>query len=149
MSRDIYQKKLYDSEDLLKKEYNSYILSYPTLVEIQESFINKILNSRWWKRRYPGITVVFLYEKKRNSRDAWAGKNEIYLPREFRNQLYILHELAHVVCHNMLNGYCIKLAPHCLTYIEVYAALVKQFLGREVYDRFIQILIDHKIPMGV
>lgn len=148
MKRDIYKSKIYYTEDRILTEFNAYIKCYGSLVEVNELFLKAILDTPWWKRRYPNIKTVFLYERRRNSRDAWAEKNALYLPLDFRNQLHILHELSHVICCHIYENYDLQegvYAIHGSEFVNIYRALIKKFIGAPVHKRFTEIIEEYKI----
>ena len=148
MKRDIYKSKIYYTEHRILTEFNAYIKCYASLVEVNELFLKAILDNPWWKRRYPNIKTVFLYDGSRNGQYAWAEKNAIYLPSDFRNQLCILHELAHLICCHIYDNYGFQkgvYAIHGSEFVNIYRALIKKFIGTPVHKRFIEIIEEYKI----
>jgi hypothetical protein len=144
--KDFVRQIVYDSEYQRIKEFRSSVRRYNTLEEVQSLFIKKILKSYWWKKRYSSIKEINLYSKKRNSKDASAGPNcDIYLPKFFRDELSILHELAHIICFSLYPSYLDVVPGHGAEFLRVYSEMIRHFLGKEIFLRFKEILLEKKI----
>lgn len=90
--RDSQRSKLFQAENCLP-----LVNHLPTVPAIQ-SYVNKILHSRWWKNRFTVTTIKVEDGRGRRTAAAWhthfAGI--IAMPRWSRYELVILHELAHI-----------------------------------------------------
>jgi putative metallohydrolase (TIGR04338 family) len=112
---------VYISESMLLPSTKGRHFSSMTDVEI---WLQSVIDSAWFRKRFPESGEIKLLDGRGNKHaycqqrdDAW----HIPLPREYRYQLAVLHELAHVV------------APgnHGREFCSAYLLLVRRFLGAE------------------
>lgn len=104
--RDFQRQKCYDAENLffsLMKDRLQYTLKrFESIKEIQE-YVNKICTRSWFKRRWnPEGTCIIHVEDGRERSSASGGFSTlrygwITLPMWARNEVVIVHELAHAV----------------------------------------------------
>jgi putative metallohydrolase (TIGR04338 family) len=102
---------------------------FSSLAAVQE-WIDEILASDWWKKRFPKITkIIALDGRGRNNGIAGhlaghPGIGYVRLPKATRHRLYILHEMAHVAQPQWT-------AWHGKHFCRVFMALVRRWMGRE------------------
>lgn len=120
--RDSQRIKVYragwEFEELLP---DRYILNIHSI----RAWVAGIVQSEWWKRRYPAIQQIEV--KDGRGRRQAGGRNDrfgamITLPRSLRHQETILHELAHVVTPH-------SVASHGKMFVQQYLALVDEWMG--------------------
>lgn len=127
--RDLYKSRLYRSEQDLK----STGLSFGSVSDIQE-YVDKILSSRWWIRRYPTATFVLVKEGRSSlyAYSDWKEVDRIVHPRCYWKEIYVVHELSHVASRHAegLEGYDRGVwADHGPEFVRIYLELVTHKLG--------------------
>lgn len=103
--RDSQKSKLYRAERSLSQFTEHEEM---TLVEI-EAYLNKLVRSAWFQRRWPNIQEARLFGDGRGRRSAcgWKHGGTAYmtLPRWARNKPVVLHELAHSTSRHHGHGW--------------------------------------------
>lgn len=119
----------------------------PTIQETR-AFVNKIVKSAWFKRRWPRRSLAGVYIKDgRGTRNA-TGSNTgtLNFPRWSRFPLVICHELAHVVTSSARRS-------HGRVYCHNYLAIVRHVMGKEASDElkrcFKEGKVKYTLPAGV
>ena len=122
--RDNQRSKLYDAEDGVDRgrAFDS--------VDAVQDFVDSITGSSYWER-IPGAPRVVAVRDGRGRRHACAAESwygaEVRLPRWSRNQLIVLHELAHTITPK-------GCAPHGPEFAAGYLRLVRRFLSEDHYE---------------
>ncbi|MEM7167617.1 MAG: hypothetical protein AAF581_19345 [Planctomycetota bacterium] len=122
--RDQQRARLYDAEEGV--DAGRVFVS----LDDTQAFVDSITTSAFWER-IPNAPRVIRVRDGRGRRhacaaDAWFGA-ELRLPRWSRNQLIVLHELAHTITPS----HC---ASHGPEFAGAYLHLVRRFLSEEHYD---------------
>jgi hypothetical protein len=147
-ARDYQQKKVYTSEHTFITTHTNSIIKYKTLEEA-ETFVLKVVNSKWWASRFPPLLTVDIY-KNIKTENCWGGVYDrqnifIELPGWAQNQLYILHELSHCICYIKHKSYNITMAWHGVEFMQCYLQLIQHFLGISSRKAFKLILIENGV----
>lgn len=125
MTRVTQQHALYASERRAPRGRQ-----FDSQAEIQTWLNEEIVNSAWWQERYPKVKWVNCPTVKRSQRDGsvgtwyeddWTGQIEMW--EGHWNQLYLCHELAHVV------GSSVGAHGHDPAFARVYLELVYLIMG--------------------
>lgn len=95
-----------------------------TDIEDAWHFLDYMLNTAWFRRRWPHKARTGVWLKTGNWEFAFydPGQNVICLPPWALNSLTLLHEVAHWLCRSE--------DDHCTEFRSIYHALVKRFMGR-------------------
>lgn len=132
-TRDNQKQKLYNAEREAFKGLPCDELHDLSVADCQ-AFIDKIVNSRWWKGRY---TLSTLPEVKSGKGARWAtaryGEHSIVLPLWARKPWVMLHELAHYASRHK-RGSNKTIAPHGPQFAKEYLALVERWIGKKEAD---------------
>ena len=88
--RDTYKARVYRAENVLPRS--------PGLEGIRgaQEYVDKLLRSAWWKKRFPGVTALTVHPSNRTFAHTVYADREIYLPRAAQNLVILSHELAHI-----------------------------------------------------
>ncbi len=101
--------------------------AFATLYQVK-SWLRDVFRSNWFRKQYPDDFDFELYDGRGCSyAHAYCDGETCYLtlPRNYRDQLTILHETAHcLVCHG---------SGHGADFVSTYLKLVRRFLGREAH----------------
>jgi putative metallohydrolase (TIGR04338 family) len=114
---DPQQYQVYDAEDLLFKG-----LEFTSIKSLRE-YISEVIDTRWMRNRGWAFRVWSV----RNSHGTWAWCNvdndvcTLIFPRGTRNQLMVMHELAHALT---VDG-------HGPEFCAMYIRCVRKFMGPE------------------
>lgn len=122
--RDNQRSKLYCAESAVASKGRQL-----SSVDDIQGYVDSVTESQWWQNR-SAITRVYIRDGRgRRSAGAWANRNRalgyITMPRRLRRELYILHELAHIMT---LERY----ASHGCEFASNYLALVTRWMGRAI-----------------
>jgi putative metallohydrolase (TIGR04338 family) len=103
------------------------------------TWVQAILVSAWFQNRYPSVLEIRLRDGRGNRR-AWCWQHDeewlITLPRPYRYELMILHELSHVVAGTNHDR------EFCATYLE----FVRRFLGKAAWeDLLLQFVLERVV----
>lgn len=139
-TRDFQRKRVYDAEEILKDRSRRF----ETVEEI-EAYTKKITRSRWFKKRWPRLKRLDIWNGRANSRGLGSyrglGWGVLRLPRWCRWESYILHELAHVV-----TGTQYKFVPfHGREFCKNYLALIGRWMGKEAAKDLRQSFREHRV----
>lgn len=116
--RDTQRQKLYDAEHFAPEGRH-----FKSVGEMQ-TYVDNLIGQRWFQARWgrPRITVTPGYRRRRGgATTTWVGY-DIKMPVWTRFERYLLHEVAHCLCMDMLHG------PQ---YAATLLALVKHQMGDE------------------
>lgn len=134
-ARDNQRQRIYNSErDAFETKFPCDELHGLSVEECQE-YIDKIVNSRWWKGRY-NLRMSPRIKSGKGARHATArrGEHSIVLPLWARKKWVMLHELAHYACHYTPQSFRKSLAPHGPEFAKEYLALIQRWVGKEEAD---------------
>lgn len=102
-------------------------------VAVIQAWVDKILSSAWWRRRYPSVRKVVV-EDGAGHRSAMAKRRDlrliIELPLWARKDWVVLHELAHHATDAKHWG----VAAHGREFARVYVELVEHIMSKEAGD---------------
>lgn len=133
--RDTQRQRLYDAERQLP-EWNAATLDWAKTQE----FVRMVTQSVWWQNRGGPRNVIV--KDGRGTRHARGYNGEgggyVNLPQWSRAPIIILHEMAHVLTKN-------SVAPHGPEYAANFAAIVQQFMGKEVAARLRTEFKKHRV----
>jgi putative metallohydrolase (TIGR04338 family) len=118
--RDVGRKKLYDAEDASQliqwgREFNS--------LEECQRYVNNILRSKWFKKRYPKIKKIDV--RPYRGEGAQSSGRIISLSQSAMNSPYLLHEIAHHAATIPVG--------HGWEFAEALLCLVRRFLGKQAF----------------
>lgn len=158
--RDNQKGRLYSAE---RGAFIGFHRSVYSSDEAIQKYVDKIVNSSWWKKHTNISHVIVDSGKKRAGADAWReyrifpvkGKttgvrNEIRLrigrirfAPGLRNHFVALHELSHIVIYDIQREN--KWTDHGPEFAKVYLALVHKFLGKHYEDNLKESFKRHKV----
>ena len=138
MSRDSQRSKVYKAERVL----GDGDIRLETVDEIT-AYLNKLMNSAWYQRRWPNATAIRVKDGRSRrragaSRMPWGG--EITMPVWSRNRYLVLHELAHIV-----RPVKPDMSAHDRDFCKVYLELVKHGMGREAWEKLRTSFKAHRV----
>lgn len=133
-TRDNQKQKLYNAEREAFKGLPCNELHDLSVADCQ-AFIDKIVNSRWWRGRY---TLLSSPEVKSGKGARWATarpyEHSIVLPLWARKPWVMLHELAHYAPEYKRIGRRFRIASHGPEFAKEYLALVERWIGKKEAD---------------
>jgi putative metallohydrolase (TIGR04338 family) len=123
---------------------------FETLDELQ-AWVDALRDEIWWERFYPQVLRVEVALAPRGgSVGAWFPREkagQIEMGPHHRNELVVLHELAHVLADARY-----KSQAHCPWFARVYLELVYFVMGADAFnalhDAFHEHGIEHDPPRG-
>ena len=87
-----------------------------------------MLGSAWWKTRYPRVATIYVKDGRGRSRACASPANKyIKMPKWSRHEIFVLHEVAHIV--QPLNT-----AWHGREFAQTFLDLVQRFMGKSECD---------------
>lgn len=128
---DPQQYRVYEAEDHLFKGHEF------TSINSLRKYISEVIDTRWMRNRGWAFGVWSV----RNSRGTWAWCNvdndicEFVFPRGTRNQLTVLHELAHALTTD----------GHGPEFCAMYLRYVRRFMSPEDADLLRCEFVDHGV----
>ncbi len=118
-ARDNQRQRLYNAETALAGSAHGRRME--TVPELQ-AYVDAIMASRWFKARW-GAWGGIRVKDGRGRRSACAmGQHEVRMPCWSRNEMVLLHEVAHCLAPVMK-------ANHGPEYAGIFLALVRQYMG--------------------
>jgi len=141
--RDFQRQKVYDSDRQFRRKYKSELKFYKNLSEIQ-IFLDEILDNKWFKQF--NIEHIHVYCSKGSIAYGWLEDNytiAMKLPKWSKNQLTILHEIAHGLCSKYFSYD--NIAFHGPEFISAYLDLIYYFLGKNHFMNMHEILTKNKV----
>lgn len=116
--RDSQRSKVYRAERELPE--GNY---FPQITELQ-NYVDRIVLSRWFEKHYPSINAILV--KDGRGRCSACGYNNrafgyIKMPKWSRREIFILHEIAHVVTPE-------QYANHGREFVKNYIALIERWM---------------------
>ena len=126
-ARDSQCSKVYKAERTLPQHSQNGM----SIEDVRE-FVDKIMDSRWLKGKYPdayeyGKVVV---KDGRGRRKAGGCHSYITMPKWSRSKMIVLHELAHAITEREC-GYP-PVAWHGREFCSIFIALVRRWMGKDV-----------------
>ena len=135
---DSQRQKLYNAQNESIKKIEQP--KFDTIDEVR-AYVEKIMNSPWWKKRYPDIYRLEI-ENGAGKTAAKGGpiRNGLWmtLPRWARKPCTILHEMAHGIVPR-------DVAAHGREYAGVLVELVTRFMGKEAGKQLRASFAKHKV----
>lgn len=140
--RDSQRMKLYRAEDNAERE-----APYARLDDLHDmrAWLATIIRSQWWLNRWPYVVDLDVRDgrgRKGACGSCWHNGNrlqhnnpailgELCMPRHYRSQGIILHELAHVATDAHFGGLHWKsqVAAHGPEFARTYLELIAQYCG--------------------
>lgn len=122
--RDFQRSKVYKSEREDSIERGKRILNFNEL----RKYCEKIVSSKKFKKRFPFVTNILVKDGRGTSRATgckFYGRIIVNFPIWSRDQLIILHEIAHGVSNDKHGG----------QFCENYLWLTRTFMGVEAFKR--------------
>jgi putative metallohydrolase (TIGR04338 family) len=138
-ARDSQRKRLYKAEKAVPS-----VQKFFSVWEVQQ-YVNKITQSKYWANNSPTAVVIVTDGRGRKKGGAVTkgGVGYIKMPQFTRYDVYILHELAHIMSPPSFTK-----AGHGPEYCRVYLSLVKEFMGPTSADLMRVSFKEHKIKLG-
>jgi putative metallohydrolase (TIGR04338 family) len=129
--RDSQRSRVYASEHI-RQGYRPAFWS----VDEMQRYVDKLTRSAWFSRRwhYHRITVL----DGRARRSACAGPTTISIPQRMRNEVTVLHEVAHVVTWG-------QGADHGWQFCAAFLELVHHCIGKDAGDALRESFKAHKV----
>ena len=127
--RDTQRSKLYRAEAVLHK----WKSPLPSVKDV-EQFADKVFGSKRVRAAFPQAVHNWTppeVKDGRGTRIARGGTFHISIPLWARNEVIVLHELAHTITRRM---YPINIAGHGWQYCATYLKLILYMIGREAHD---------------
>jgi len=123
--RDSQKQKLYDAETITRRlmEKQNLNPSFSSIEEIQK-FIDKLISSAWFKKRFGDNVVCKVINARENQRTAYARFHNISLPHWAWNKVVVLHELSHIVSRHYEGS-------HGRFFARAFLEIVRHVLGQE------------------
>lgn len=125
------QDELYASEQRLTDRGRVF----HTVGDIQR-YVDKLRDCVYWQTHYPNVKRVEVHEAGRGARGSVGGffpelsAGQIEMHRVHFNELYVLHELAHVLAAARYGS-----QAHCPWFARVYLELVYEYMGSSYYQQ--------------
>jgi putative metallohydrolase (TIGR04338 family) len=145
--RDFQRQKIYDSEREFRSRGKLEIQRYKTLKEIQP-FLDVILSNQWFKKHK--ITKIRIYCGRGNTAYGWLedpNTAAMKLPKWAKNQITILHELAHSVCAKYFSDE--EIAFHGPEFVSAYLDLIYYILGKSSFINMCSLLSANKVKYKI
>lgn len=129
-----------------QRVYNSERCVGPRLETVpqMQSYVDKMVKSAWWKKRYPRVKRIIVKDgrgRRRACAEYGYGYMVVKMPKWARNEGVLLHEMAHTVNMSVKHG------PK---YVGNYLAMIDKAQGREVCLKQMQSFrnanVDWKMP---
>ncbi len=126
--RDTQRSKLYRAEAVLHK----WKKPLPSVDDVV-TYVIKVFGSKRVAAAFPTVALSSPPRVKdgRGNRSAKGGTYHISIPRWARNDVIVLHELAHTITRR---AYPINCAGHGWQFCATYLKLLLYFIGREAHD---------------
>lgn len=133
---DYQRKRVYDSEDQLEQIH--CFRKWKT-VESCQRYVDDLTSSRWFKNRWGNVKISVASARK-NARNALAyvEENKIVLPNWAKNEIAILHEVAHCLMAD-------KSIEHRRRFCEIYLKLIERQLGKRAKEKLIILYLINKV----
>lgn len=107
-----------------------------------QRYVDAVCQSLWWRERFARVHGV---EARGNgfAPSAYVGEGEsrMHLPLHMRNQVTVLHELAHVVQPG-------DSKPHGPEYLRFYCDMIAEFMGEEAASCLVAALRQRRLRIG-
>jgi len=128
--RDTQRSKLYRAEAVLHK----WKKPLPAVEDVAV-YADKVFGSKRVRAAFPNAALHDTPRVKdgRGIRNAKGGRFFISIPRWARNDVVVLHELAHTITQRV---WPINCAGHGWQYCQTFLKLVLYMIGREAHDAF-------------
>lgn len=114
---------------------------WKTVGEMQ-SYVDRLLASAWWKRRWPTVTKIVVKDG-RGRRKAGSAGGSILMPLWARKEWVILHEIAHEVVGRTIGHR--NVAAHGREFCQVYLELVGHMMGDDARKALKDEFQAHKV----
>jgi putative metallohydrolase (TIGR04338 family) len=135
--RDSQRKQVYDAErDMLVG------CVWDSIVGAQD-YVNRLLATPWWQQYFPSVRYVVILDggpRRYSDGDKSVDAGVIRLSSLMRNQLTILHELAHIARPAATAG-------HGPEFAGIYLFLVRRCMGNGVAARLACNFDEHRVKV--
>ena len=134
-ARDSQKAKLYRAErdDISKGR------TFKDICETKK-FVAKVISSKWSQKHFLNYMSIVVKDG-RGTRIARSYGDVINVPVWARNELIVLHELA----HSLRIGSNSEHSSHGWLFCNTFLKLVKHFMGKETHDKLKQSFKKHKV----
>lgn len=136
--RDSQRSKVYEAQDCLKLKGVQF-----TSIEEMQTYTDKLTNSAWWKRRYPGRRFIIEPQRSNCSAMARGDGYTISMPKWAWNEMILLHEIAHHAKDRMYGHR--GSAPHGREFAKTFLELVRHKMGDECWWLLKESFRKHKV----
>lgn len=105
-------------------------------VKDMQDFCDRMTNSKWWRANYPHIINIHVGDGRRRSRAGGCrigNTIKIFMPRFFRNELIVIHEIVHGLKNS---GEAWHGKEYCGEYIRVVRHFMGVTTGKALLDSF-------------
>lgn len=137
--RDMQRSRVYKAERSISPGK-----AIPTINGV-EAYLGKILNSKWWRDRFPRKTILKVKDGRgcRIARGFNGGASLVHLtlPKWSRLEIFILHELTHTVTST-------NLAAHGPEFAGTFLELVARFMGQEAGEALRLAFVKYGVDYG-
>lgn len=134
---DMQGSKVYAAEDHLtvKGAFKKF-----KTIEGVENWVNKITDSKWWKKfkipffvsnpkriknLHPRYDRIKVHDSKKQDAEGFHGR--IWMPKWSRSRLFILHEIAHAIQTEK--------PWHDRQFCAIYLSLIKKWIGKRAWKQ--------------
>lgn len=133
--RDSQRQKLYDAERVLIE----FSRPLPTVPEIQ-TYVDDLCAQKWFRSRF-GNRIIPVKDGRGRRTAFGYHSGPILVPRKFRREDSILHEVAHVVSSS-------NHAAHGPEYAANLATIVFHKMGREAETALLRSFDEHRVKVA-
>lgn len=144
--RDSQRSKLYRAERVIYDRCKKF----ETLDEV-ERYIRSILGDAWLRKEFPSMMYCGTFDLKdgRGRRSACFmalnGWVEFSFPRWSRNEVVIIHEVAHWIMHQECKLKNIRYASHGPEFASAMSRLIHRRMGDETFRELTNSFRDHGV----
>ena len=133
--------RVYQAESCLFPETEGH--HFGTIDEIA-AWLSEVIERDWFQREFPSFKGVVVHDGRgscgaRGWRDE-NGLSHISMPRQMRQQLTVLHELAHGLGHHSHNRF------FCRTYLYLVRHALGRMAARDLLENFVAAKVRHRWP---
>jgi putative metallohydrolase (TIGR04338 family) len=115
-----------------------------------EAEVSRVLCSSWWRARWPEVTRVAIEDGRGRRRagghrdPTLSGQSWIALPRHFRHQWCVCHELSHVATPNRFVGHGREFAAN---YLDILRFTLGPSTAASLRRQFREHRVKHRAPV--
>lgn len=142
--KDSQRQKVYRAQDCIKHQGVQF-----TSIEEMQTYTDKLTNSAWWKRRFPGRRIEIEGQRSNASAIARGDGYTISMPKWAWSEMILLHEIAHHATDRR-HGRTARIAPHGREFARTFLELVRHKMGDECWwllkESFRKHKVKHTLP---